>query len=52
LAKVTTLAKLFFGDSDPSPQTMGEASWFYQELITKFEQAVQSGVAKAFKGKE
>jgi len=31
---------------------MGEASWLFQELATTLERAVQSGVAKAFKGSE
>ncbi|MEH6345000.1 MAG: hypothetical protein V7785_07945 [Bermanella sp.] len=46
------LANLFFKDTDPSPQTLGEASWLYQDIMKTFSMAVQNGVAKAFKGKE
>jgi hypothetical protein len=45
------LSKVFFNDSHPNAQTMGEAIWFYSDLIEKISIAVQNGTGKAFSSK-
>jgi len=43
------LAKLFFNDESPSEQTLAEAVWLYSDLLENLSNAVNNGIAKAFK---
>jgi hypothetical protein len=46
------LSKLFFKDESPTPETLGETAWLYQDIKNTITLAVQNGTAKAFKGSE
>lgn len=42
------LAKLFFNQSDPDDETMGEAVWLYGDLAMLISNMVCNGIGKAF----
>ncbi|WP_420864288.1 DUF6890 family protein [Thalassolituus pacificus] len=49
LGQALVLARLFFKDENPSEQTLADAVWLYGDLLENMSNAVNNGIAKAFK---